>query len=103
MMTAYFHSICFIRLSAVVFVLRLLAARANPIGREILERNAVMLCRIVDIAADGADILASRRLEDDFARRNDGRRIVEIDDALLLKALQRFRRVGAEIHRRSGA
>ena len=62
-----------------------------------------MLGRIVDIAADGADVFAGRRLEDDFADGDDGRRIVEIDDALLRVAFQRFGRVSAEIHRRASA
>ena len=58
---------------------------------------------IVNIAANGADVFAGRSLEDDFADGDDGRRIVEIDDALLLKALQRFGRVCAEIHGRTRA
>ena len=81
-----------IYLCAVVFVLRLFAARATPIVREVLERDAVMFGGIVDVAADGADVFAGRRLEDDFAHGNDGGRIVEIDDALLREAFQRFRR-----------
>ena len=56
-----------------------------------------MFGRIVDIAADGADVLSCRGLEDDFAHGNDGGRIVEIDDALLRVALQRFGRVRAEV------
>ena len=78
-------------------------ARTAPVGRKVLERDDVMFGGIVHIAADGADVLSGRSLEDDFARRNYGRRIVEIHDALLGKTLQRFRRVGAEIHRRTGA
>ena len=58
---------------------------------------------IVDIAADGTDVLAGRGLEDDFANWNDGGRIVEIHDALLRVAFQRFGRVGAEIHGRARA
>ena len=58
---------------------------------------------IVDIAADGADVFASRRLEDDFANGNDGRRIVEIDDTLLRVAFQRFGCVSAKIHSRTRA
>ena len=62
-----------------------------------------MLSGIIDIAADGANVFAGRGLEDDFAHRNDGRRIVEIDDTLLRVAFQRFGRVGAKIHGRAGA
>ena len=62
-----------------------------------------MLSGIIDIAANGADVFAGRRLEDDFAHGNDGRRIVEIDDTLLRVALQRFGRVSAKIHGRTGA
>ena len=58
---------------------------------------------IVDIAADRADVLAGRRLEDDFAHGDDGRRIVEIHDALLRVALQRLWRVRAEVHGRARA
>ena len=58
---------------------------------------------IVDIAADGADVLAGRGLEDDFTHGDDGRRIVEVHDALLRVAFQRFGRVGAEIDSRTGA
>ena len=83
-------------LCAGVFVLRLFAARAAPVGRKVLERHAVMFSRIVHVAADGTDVFAGRCLEDDFTNRNDGRRIVEIDDALRLKALQRLRRGRAE-------
>ena len=90
-------------LCAVVFVLRLFAARATPVGREVLERDAVMFGGIVDIAADGADVFAGRGLEDDFAHGDDGRRIVEVHDALLRVAFQCFGRVGAEIHGRARA
>ena len=92
-----------IALCAVELFFRLFAARAKPVGWEILERDTFMFGGIVDIAADGASVFASRRLEDDFTRRNDGRRIVEIDDALLRVAFQRFGRVGAKIHGRTGA
>ena len=62
-----------------------------------------MLGGIVDIAANGANVFTGRRLEDDFADGDDGRRIVEIDDTLLRVAFQRFGRVGAKIHGRTGA
>lgn len=91
------------RLCAVVLVLRLFAARAKPVGWKILERDAVMFGRIVDIAADRADVFAGRGLEDNLAHGNDGRWIVEIHDALLRVAFQRFGRVGAKIHGRTGA
>lgn len=78
--------------------LRLFAARAKPVGGEVLKRDTVMFGRIIHIAADGADVFAGRGLEDDFTRRNDGRRIVEVHDTLLLKALQRFGRVGRAGH-----
>ena len=55
-----------------------------------------MLSWIVHIAADGTDVLSSRRLEHDLSRRDDSGRICEIDDALSLKAFQRLRRVRAE-------
>ena len=39
-------------------LLALLAAWALPVIREVLEGYAVMLCRIIHIAADGADVFA---------------------------------------------
>ena len=53
-------------LCAVEFLFWLLAARTAPVGGQILERDAVMFGGIIDIAADGADVLAGRRLEHDF-------------------------------------
>lgn len=41
-----------------------------------------MFGRIVDIAANGADVFAGRSLEDDFADGDDGRRIVEIGERI---------------------
>ena len=40
------------------FSLRLLATRAAPVVGQVFEGNAVVLCGVIDIAADGADILA---------------------------------------------
>ena len=40
------------RLGFVEFLLRLSAARASPVIRKILKGHAVVLCRIVDGAAD---------------------------------------------------
>ena len=60
-----------------------------------------MFSRIVHVAADGTDVFAGRCLEDDFTNRNDGRRIVEIDDTLRLEAFQRLRRVRPEPDRRT--
>ena len=76
--------------------LGLLAARAAPVGRQVLERDAVMFGGVIDITADGADVLTCRRLEHDFAGRNDGRWIGEINDPVLFQTFQRLRRVGAE-------
>ena len=76
-------------------------ARTAPVGRQILERDAVVLGGIVHIAADGADVLSCRRLEHDFAWRNDGGRVREIYDALRLEDFQRFRRVRAEPNSRT--
>ena len=41
--------------------LALLATRAAPVVGKVLEGYAVVLGRVVDIAADGADVLAGRR------------------------------------------
>ena len=40
---------------AVEFLFRLPAARAAPVIAEILKGHSIVLCRVVDIAADGAD------------------------------------------------
>ena len=79
-----------IALCATEFVLRLLAARATPVGREVFERHAVMLGRVVDVAADGANVFASWRLEDDFAGVDHGGRVVEVYDALCFEAFERL-------------
>ena len=76
--------------------LGLFAARAAPVGRQVLERDAVMFGGVIDIAADGADVLAGRRLEHDFAGRNHGRRIGEVNDPVLFQTFQRFWRMGSE-------
>ena len=51
---------------------------------------------VIDVAADGADVLAGRRIEHDFAGRNHGRWIREVNDPVLFQTFQRLRRVGAE-------
>ena len=45
-------------LRLVELLLALLAARALPVLRKLLEGHAVMLGRIIDIATDGADVLS---------------------------------------------
>ena len=87
----HWHILC-----AVEFVLWLAAARTAPVGGKVLERDAVVLGRIVHIAADGADVLSCRRLEHDFARRDDGGRICEVNDPVLFQTFQRLRRVRSE-------
>ena len=60
-----------------------------------------MLGRVVDVAADGADVLAGRGLEDDLAGRDHGGRVREVDDAVRGEALQRLGRVGSEVDGRA--
>jgi len=48
--------------------LRLLAARALPVVRQILERDAVVLGGVIDVAADGADVFAGGLLPGKIVR-----------------------------------
>ena len=65
------------------FLLRLLATGTTPIVGQVFESNAVVLCWVIDITADGADILAGGLLlgEIDFGQ-NGRHRIIQIHHAL---------------------
>ena len=53
------------------FLLRLLATGTTPVVGQVFESNAVVLCGVIDIAADGADVLTGGFLlgEIDFGQK----------------------------------
>ena len=82
----------------VEFLLRLLATGTTPVIRQVFKGNAIVLCGVIDIAANGTDVLTRSFLlgEIDFGQ-NGWDRIVEIHHALGLKILIALRCVGATI------
>ena len=60
-------------LCLIEFLLGLLATGTAPVVGQFFEGHAVMLCRVIDVATDGADILAASLLfsEIDFCNRAD--------------------------------
>ena len=76
----------------------LLAARTFPVFRQVLERNAVVLCRVIDISADGAHVLSGGFLLGEVHLRKDGRDgVVQIHHPLSFKVLISLRCVGAHV------
>ena len=83
--------LCFIELC-----LRLLAARTTPVVWQVLESHAVVFCRIVQIAADRADIFARILLLGEIYLSQYSRHgIVKIHHALGLQVLIALWSMGA--------
>ena len=88
-------------LRLVEFLLGLFAAGTAPVVGQLFEGHAVVLGRVIDIAADGADILAAGFLLGEIHLSKNWRNgIVEVYHALGLQVLVALRAVGAAIHRR---
>ena len=88
-------------LRLVEFLLGLHATGAAPVVGQLFKGHAVVLGRVIDIAADGADILAAGFLLGEVhLGQNRRHRIVEVNHALGLQVLVSLRAVGAAIHRR---
>ena len=78
--------------------LRLLATRTTPVVGQVFEGNTVVLCWVIDVAADRADVLAGCFLlgEIDFGQ-NGRHRIIQIHHTLGLQILIALWGVGAAI------
>ena len=88
--------LCFIEL-----LFPLLAAWAAPVVWQVFESHTVVLCRVVQIAADRADILTAGFLIREIYLGKDCRHgIVEIHHALGLQVLITLWRVGTTIYGR---
>ena len=82
----------------VKLLLRLFAARALPVVRKILKRDAVVLRRIIHIAADRADILAGALFCAEIELFEDGLgRMVKIHDSLCFQVLVALRCMRAAV------
>ena len=85
-------------LCRIKFLLRLLATRTLPVVGQVFKGNAVVLCGIIDVTADGADILAGCFLVREIHFGQNGRhRMIEIHHALGLQVLIALWGVGAAI------
>lgn len=97
------HEVCLLlRLRPVEPVLALLAARAPPVVRQIVKRDAVVLGRIVDIAAHGADVFPAGLAEGNVSNGHARRGIVQVHDLPGVQVLAAQRRVGGKINSRMG-
>ena len=78
----------------------LLATRTLPIVGQVFKGYAVMLCGVINIAANGTDVLARSLLlgEVDFSQ-NGRHRIIQVHHALGLKIFISLRRVSTAIDR----
>ena len=84
----------------VELILGPLATGAFPIVGKIFERYAVVLGRVIDITADGTDVLAGRLFGREVYLLEYGRNgIVKIHHPLGLQVLIALRGVGSAIHR----
>ena len=85
----------------VEFLLRLFASRALPVVGQVVERDAVVLGGIVNIAADRADVFAARFHIAEIDLRQNGRdRIVKIDHTICFKIFISLRSVRSAVNRR---
>ena len=85
-------------LCRIEFLLRLLATRTLPVVGQVFKGNAVVLCGIIDVTVDGADILAGCFLVREIHFGQNGRhRIIQIHHALGLQVLIVLWGVGAAI------
>ena len=84
----------------VEFLLGLLATGTAPIVGQVFESYTVVLCRVIDIATDGADVFTGGffLFENHFGPYG-GNGIVEVYHALGLQILVALRAVSAAIHR----
>ena len=88
--------LCFVEL-----ILALLAAKALPAVREVLESNTIMLSWIIDIAADGADVFTGGFLLGEIQLRPDRQYgIVQIHHTLGFKVLITLRRMCSAVNGR---